>query len=935
MLIEYRVQRLRNIIMSLFRYLFLIFCIFFIHACELFSGLQPQEHVENAKVFIIEGEWSSATIELKNALQIDPQLAEARWLLGSVYLKQSDGLSASKELLQTQMLGFAEPKLSTAILQALIIQREFQAVVEKTSNIDKNNPYADFEFSYKGAALLGLGKIDEAETAFNEALILNELSVDARLGFARIAFDRRHYDQTASYLEEAKNLNPLNVQVWNMLGQLSMINNEYDIAEANYAHAYSLDKYNIVSKIGYARVLLIQNKFDSAMEPIRAIESIFPNHPTARYLRAYIAYKNDDLDKSKELLLSVLKNIPSERYSLLLLSDIYYREGKIEQTIEYLGRFISIVPSHLPAIKLFAYLEMKEGNSERALEIMEQAITRFKDPQLYALLGSAYLDTGDIDKGSKLLEQAVELDPAAANIRTQLAMGHLVSGSTNQAIAELESALELNPDYIRADVLLVYSYLRDRNFDAALATAEIIKEKHPGNPLPFNLSGAAYLGLDNEASARRQFEEALQNQPEYLPAHMNLARLDLQGGNIEAAERRFQRILDIDENNVDALINVARLEQQKGNENEMYGLLEKARIYNRTAIAPRLLLARYFYQKRDAKNMLDVMNEAKALNQNNPSILLMLGKAERLNGLNERALNTFKSVVEYIPNSNTALYELGITQLLTGDVVAGKESIGKVLERKPDHYQALVTSINMAINEKHHHDARSYLEKIKITYPDSKEIHRLEGDIYYAEGKSPEAILAYERAAELDENRITVIKLASAYQANNNNEKRRSLLKDWSNAHPEDIQINLILAQEYINDHDDGKAIAIYNRMLDQDPNNAEALNNLAWVYFGLNDPRTLGFAEKAYKVNPGRAEILDTYGWILIKKGQIEKGYELVKIALTKMPKSPDIIYHNTFALAAVGDELKAEKQLESLLEQYESFGSRDDAIELLDSLK
>ena len=57
-----------------------------------------EEHLARASQFIAASEYKAAVIELKNALQKDQQSAEARWLLGKVYLESGDALSAEKEL---------------------------------------------------------------------------------------------------------------------------------------------------------------------------------------------------------------------------------------------------------------------------------------------------------------------------------------------------------------------------------------------------------------------------------------------------------------------------------------------------------------------------------------------------------------------------------------------------------------------------------------------------------------------------------------------------------------------------------------------------------------------------------------------------------------------------------------------------------------------
>ena len=71
------------------------------------------------------------------------------------------------------------------------------------------------------------------------------------------------------------------------------------------------------------------------------------------------------------------------------------------------------------------------------------------------------------------------------------------------------------------------------------------------------------------------------------------------------------------------------------------------------------------------------------------------------------------------------------------------------------------------------------------------------------------------------------------------------------------------------------------------------ALNNLAWLYYERKDPRALEIAKKAYELAPNSAPIADTYGWILVEKGEIAKGIEILSKAVQLAPDNKEIADH------------------------------------------
>ncbi len=130
------------------------------------------------------------------------------------------------------------------------------------------------------------------------------------------------------------------------------------------------------------------------------------------------------------------------------------------------------------------------------------------------------------------------------------------------------------------------------------------------------------------------------------------------------------------------------------------------------------------------------------------------------------------------------------------------------------------------------------------------------------------------------------------------------------------------------------KAIESYIRILAVHSGNVVVLNNLAWLYSLVDDPKALEMAERAYRETPHNPGIQDTYGWILVQNGQIDKGRGLLKQAIEKLPDVPDVRYHYAVALLKSGEQAEAKKRLNQLLQSDPLFEGREDAQGLLEKL-
>ena len=107
-------------------------------------------------------------------------------------------------------------------------------------------------------------------------------------------------------------------------------------------------------------------------------------------------------------------------------------------------------------------------------------------------------------------------------------------------------------------------------------------------------------------------------------------------------------------------------------------------------------------------------------------------------------------------------------------------------------------------------------------------------------------------------------------------------------------------------------------------PENAEALNNLAYIYHEAGDSRAIDFAGRAYDLAPENPDIMDTYGWILASSGQTEKGTSILRAAVEQAPDNAEYRLHLAAALIDSNDSITARKTLLPLLRGQRRSGTQ-----------
>jgi Tfp pilus assembly protein PilF len=156
-------------------------------------------------------------------------------------------------------------------------------------------------------------------------------------------------------------------------------------------------------------------------------------------------------------------------------------------------------------------------------------------------------------------------------------------------------------------------------------------------------------------------------------------------------------------------------------------------------------------------------------------------------------------------------------------------------------------------------------------------------------------------------------------------------LRTWLADHPDDVANRTLLALMLHQAGDRAAATAEYERVLANGPDNAAVMNNLAVLYQEAGDPRAIETARKAYELGTQRPEMIDTYGWTLVRNGRVQEGLTLLQQAYVMAPQHPEIAYHVGAALVQAGRAAEARPILERVVREHPGSTSAGEAEALL----
>ncbi|HYE36838.1 XrtA/PEP-CTERM system TPR-repeat protein PrsT [Methylocaldum sp.] len=892
--------------------------------------------LEQAQDYIQKGEFKAAVIQLKNLLQSEPENADARVLIGEAYLMLGDGPSAAKELEKARDFSAPKEKWIVPLARAYLLQDKPKAVLDQ---IKPGEDLADTiraqVHGIRGLAQVSLKEPERAKESFAAALKLDSSASDALLGLAMLEAQQKQYKKAVEYANQAIAKDSKNVNAWIVAGEMKRLDGDQQGAVDAFTKALDAQPFDARARLGRAAVYLGLGEPEEAQKGVDEVRKAAGDVPLALYFHALIAFQKKELQVAEDALVKVTNALPNHLPSRLLLGTIAYQQGKYESAENNLSQYLGAFPKYLPAAKLLAATRMKLGRAHEAVDLLKGVEDQASnDPQFLALLGSAYLQDKQYDSGTEYLSRASELAPNEASVKAQLALGRIASGQMEQAVDDLKSAVDLDQNLLQADVMLVLALIQQKKPEDAIESAQKMKSKLPGDPMPDNLLGAAYMSKGDADKAREHWEAALKLKPDYATAALNLAKLELSRNKLDAAAQRYEQIRQRNPKNLAAHIGLAQIAEMRKDYPQMEKYLKEAREKNPKALQPSLMLSRYFLAQGKPLQALEAARDAESNNPDQPLVLQNLGLAQLANDQGASAVATFKKLVSKVPSNPEYRHQLAQTLYRAGEKQAARTEWEGALKQAPDYVPALLAQAELNLQDKKYEQALKIAEDIKAKHPKSHAGFQLEGDVQFAQKLFKKALPAYEKAFQSAPSSILARRLFQTHRALGEDKAAFDGLSQWLQSSTDDVDSWAMLAMGYQEAGRSEEAVDAYEKAYALKPDNTLIQNNLAWLYQELGGSKALPLAEKLLSTSENNPEVMDTVGWVFIQNGKQEKGLHLLQDAAVHAPHIAQIRVHLAEALAKLGRKDEARKELERLLKEKNSFAGRDKAEALLKGL-
>lgn len=290
---------------------------------------------------------------------------------------------------------------------------------------------------------------------------------------------------------------------------------------------------------------------------------------TGRKRLAGSYFSKGEFDQAIEIWNEILAEEPDNPEIRTSIGNALLQKGDIEQAIKVLKETVADHPGHLPARNMLGMCYINLSRFDDAVREANEVLERDpRNAEAYFNLGVAYRLIGYYDQALAAFTRSVELRGDYDESRINLASEYVRRGDYASAKTQAAKALEISPKSAAASYLMGRVYQGAGNADSAafwFRQTLGLEPSYAGARIALAMVMASQ-GRPEDALA--ELEAGLRYPDEVHIIHVNIGLLSRQLGDLDKAESHFKAAIEADPSFVPAMLDLADLYAYRGRKAE-------------------------------------------------------------------------------------------------------------------------------------------------------------------------------------------------------------------------------------------------------------------------------------------------------------------------------------------------------------------------------
>ncbi|OQW54657.1 MAG: hypothetical protein A4S09_05735 [Proteobacteria bacterium SG_bin7] len=469
-------------------------------------------------------------------------------------------------------------------------------------------------------------------------------------------------------------------------------------------------------------------------------------------------------------------------------------------------------------------------------------------------MGETYANEGQSEKAIEEFRHTLVYDPDSAMVRFRLAKEYVRVGLIAEAIENAEQAVKLDPKTLDTRFLLGAMYSSMKMYDKARAQYEEAKNIEPENADAQLYIGALLAEEGKYDEAVKYFEGLTRNKKfsnTYL-AWYYVGRIRAQQGtpkSTEQAEKAFDKALSAKPDFSDAVLALAAVYQGKSNPKKAIDVLASFQDrHGPNAHVAEVLAPLYMDQEKfdQAYQQFEIAAES---DPDDLNVLLKMAHILFTQKKYDAAIDQLEKLLARVPDSDKVRYFLAAVYMEKGNYDLAIKNFEQVLPTSQLYLQAVV----------------------------------LQAHSYRATDKKDKALLVLKEALKIRKDLPQFYSSLSALLSENKDyDQAMHVIREGVERFPNNTDLRFLLGTLYDKVGKIEQTIEEMNKVLEVNPDHAQALNYVAYTYADQNKllDQAEAMARRASEIEPEDGYILDTLGWTLYKQGRTIEAIKTLEAA-------------------------------------------------------
>ena len=703
-----------------------------------------REYINRGEAFLKDKKFQEASLEFRNAIQLDENLAAAHW-----------GLVQAYEGLQRYNEAFDELK-RTVDLDATNLDARV-----KLGNYYLSNPNPTPE------------AIAQVERLASDVLQKDPKHIEGHILMASVLYqqDKDHPEKALAELNRAIELDPKRVESHLSLARFYIRMKEAGKAEEAFRHAIALNDASALAHVEYGKFLVQSGRSDSAEGEFKKGVEVEPSNRDARFVLASFYFSNKQTEKAEAAYKALADLDPNNLDGRAVLADFYSAVGRLDEAANIYQDIVTKSPDYARGHYRLGEIMLQRGDTKGATAQVDEVLKK-NEHDMEGLLLRARIRMqssrpDDIRAAIEDLKDVLKQEPRKRAGLYFMAEANFRLGRVEQARAFAGDLERYYPDYLPAKLMQAQINLAASDPKTALrlssdlidrlAKATPDKETSPQlldelRARAFTSRGSAELQLGDTRAARQDFSAARDATPNDPGSYVNLAAVALNEKKQDEAISFYERALAIDSADFNALNGLINTYASQNHLDQAHARVDKALGVQPNNPSLHYLKAQVYGYEKSAQGAEAELRRALEIDPNYLAAYSALGGMFANMNRQEDAIKEYRKIIEKRPDDATAYTLIGILEDSRQNHDAAIENYRRAIQWDPN---AAIAANNLAwsyavYGKGNLDEAMQLAQGVVQRYPDVAGFADTLGWIYYKKSLPSAAVDQLQKAVARD-----------------------------------------------------------------------------------------------------------------------------------------------------------------------------------------